>query len=146
MKREIEIFKNHISRNKLKLTKQRDIILDAFLKTESHVSAEELYKDISKSNPTIGLATIYRALHLFCQCGLAQKRQFGDGQTRFEHFYNHTHHDHLVCTRCGKISEFENPEIEKIQEYVAKRNNFLVYNHRLEMYGLCRKCKKLQLS
>src|SRR3989304_2751076 len=108
MKKEKDILKNYIVSKRLKFTKQREKILEAFLRIEKHVSAEELYKDVSKKNPQIGLATVYRALNLLYECGLAQEKKFGNGQTRFEHTFNHEHHDHLICVRCGEIIEFEN--------------------------------------
>ncbi|MEK7872137.1 MAG: transcriptional repressor [Nitrospirota bacterium] len=141
MKKEEEILKAHLAKNNLRLTKQREIILRAFLNMESHVSAEELYRETVKKDPAVGLATIYRTISLLCRCGLAQQRDFGDGETRYEHLYNHKHHDHLICTSCGKIAEFENTEIEKLQTKVARNHGFETYSHRLDLYGLCEACK-----
>lgn len=141
MEKEEEILKEHIAKNKMRITRQREIILKAFLNIESHVSAEELYKEAHKKDPTIGLATIYRTINLFCKCGLAQQRDFGDGETRYEHLFNHKHHDHLICKSCGKITEFENPDIERLQTKVARSHKFEAYSHRLELYGLCEACK-----
>lgn len=142
MKKEEEVLKAHIIKNNMRITKQREIILKAFLNMESHVSAEELYKEASRRDSTIGLATVYRTINLFCKCGLAQQRDFGDGETRYEHLFNHKHHDHLICTNCGKITEFENTGIEKLQAKVARSHKFEAYNHRLELYGLCEACKQ----
>lgn len=142
MQKEKEILEEYIGQHNLKLTRQRRVILEAFLGTERHVSAEELYKDLRKKHPEIGLATVYRTLNLFSDCGLAQARRFGDGETRYEHVYNHSHHDHIVCTRCGKIIEFENPAIEDLQDNIAREKKFKVYSHRLELYGLCSRCSK----
>jgi len=140
LKKAKEIFEKYISDKKLKFTSQRNLILDIFLKEEGHISAEDLYKKVSQKYPSIGLATVYRTLKLLSECGLAHERQFGDGQTRYEHSYEHIHHDHLICTRCGKIIEFENSDIEKLQSDVAKRNKFKIYAHKLELYGLCHEC------
>ncbi len=142
MKKEEKVLREHIARNNLRLTKQRETILESFLSIESHVSAEELYRETVKKDPAIGLATIYRTINLLCRCGLAQQRDFGDGETRYEHLFNHKHHDHLVCTSCGKIAEFENTEIEKLQAKVAKSHGFEAYSHKLELYGLCEACKQ----
>jgi Fur family ferric uptake transcriptional regulator len=141
MRKAEEIFEKYISDKKLKFTSQRNLILETFLKEEGHISAEDLYKKASQKHHSIGLATVYRTLKLLSDCGLAYERQFGDGQTRYEHSYEHVHHDHLICTRCGKIVEFENADIEKLQNDVAKKNKFKVYAHKLELYGLCRECK-----
>ena len=137
MKKEKDILKNYIVSKRLKFTKQREKILEAFLRIEKHVSAEELYKDVSKKNPQIGLATVYRALNLLYECGLAQEKKFGNGQTRFEHTFNHEHHDHLICVRCGEIIEFENDFIEKLQNKAAEEKKFEVKSHTLDIYGIC---------
>ncbi|HLA48810.1 MAG: transcriptional repressor [Nitrospinae bacterium RIFCSPLOWO2_12_39_16] len=142
MKNEKEVFEEYISKKNLKFTSQRKIILDTFLKEEWHISTEELYKKISQKNPTIGIATVYRTLKLLMGCGLAQERQFGDGQTRYEHSHEHIHHDHIICRGCGKIVEFKNDDIEKLQNEIAKKNRFKVYAHKLELYGLCYDCIK----
>src|SRR6185369_12950065 len=92
--------------------RQRDIILDIFLSTHQHVSVEELYLKIKQSNPGIGFATVYRTLKLFAEAGLAREVLLHDGQTRYEHVVAGEHHDHLVCTGCNTIIEFEDETIE----------------------------------
>jgi len=144
--KERKILQDYISRNSMKYTKQREVILEVFLATEGHVSVEELHQKLSEVEPSVSLATVYRTLNLFCKAGLAQKRKFGEGQTRYEHSVDHSHHDHLICTSCGKIIEFENSMIEQLQRQVAERNDFLVKSHRLEMYGLCADCRKKSAS
>jgi Fur family ferric uptake transcriptional regulator len=134
------VLQQHIVNHHLKVTREREVVLRAFLAAERHVSAEELHRQIKETGASIGLATVYRALNLFCECGLAEPRQFGDGFTRYEMTYNVRHHDHLICTQCHTIIEFENPDIEELQKKVAKRNHFTVYRHKLEMYGLCQAC------
>lgn len=140
MKKAKDVFEKYISDKKLKFTSQRNLILDTFLKEEGHISAEDLYKKVSQKYPSIGLATVYRTLKLLSECNLAHERQFGDGQTRYEHGFEHVHHDHLICTRCGKIVEFENSDIEKLQNDVAKKNKFMIFAHKLELYGICHEC------
>jgi Fur family ferric uptake transcriptional regulator len=125
----------------LKSTSQRDKILDIFVKAGRHLSAEELYARVKKSHPGIGFATVYRTLKLLAEAGLAQERRFEDGFTRYEHAKPDAHHDHLICTRCGAIIEFENERIEALQQDVAKMNRFTVQNHKLELYGLCEVCQ-----
>ncbi len=142
MKDEEALLQEHIARHHLKVTKERSAILRAFMQAERHVTAEELYRMMKEKHSSIGLATIYRTLNLFCECGLAEQRQFGDGHARYELTYNVNHHDHLVCTQCKKIIEFENLDIEKLQEKVAKAHRFTVYSHKLELYGLCSDCAK----
>ena len=104
--KELEILKQHLARNNLKLTRQRENILTAFLKME-HVTAEQMYRMLAKKDPHIGLATVYRTLKLLCESGLAQEQHFGS-QTKFDNVAHKGHHDHLICTVCDKIIEFEN--------------------------------------
>ncbi|MFQ5587721.1 MAG: Fur family transcriptional regulator [Nitrospiria bacterium] len=146
MKNEEALLKDHISKHNLKVTKERSAILRAFLSAERHITAEELFRQMREDGASIGLATIYRTLNLFCESGLAEQRQFGDGQARYELTYNVNHHDHLICKECNLIIEFENEEIESLQEKVAKTNNFTIFSHKLEIYGICAACseKKVQ--
>ena len=137
-----KIFADFISQRGLKSTKQRDIILDVFLSSERHLSIEELYLQIRATHPNIGYATVYRTLKLFAEAGIAREMQFGDGQTRYDHVGEGEHHDHLVCTKCGSIEEFENETIEQLQAEVATSRGFLIEKHRLELYGVCGSCRK----
>lgn len=132
----------YLSGQGLKSTSQRDSILQAFVDAGRHVSAEELYVAIKKKAPGIGYATVYRTLKLLAEAGIAEERRFEDGFTRYEYRPSDAaHHDHLICTRCREIVEFENDRIEALQEDVAKKNGFEVQSHRLEIYGLCTKCQ-----
>jgi Fur family transcriptional regulator, ferric uptake regulator len=137
--KEMEALKDHLAKHQLKLTRQRELILSAFLRQE-HITAEAMYHQLAKSDPHLGLATIYRTLNLFCEAGLAQARHFGS-QTQYDNVSHKGHHDHLICTSCGKIVEFENCEIERLQEEVAAKNGFTIQTHRLELYGLCSRCR-----
>ncbi len=140
-KEEFVVLENFIRSKNLRRSEQRQLILDVFLKTESHLTAEDLYNIVKKKNPSIGYATIYRSLKLFSEAGLCRELQVVDGTTRYEHLYNHKHHDHLICTKCGKFVEIESPEIEALQNQLAKKNGFVLIKHRLELYGLCSACK-----
>ncbi|MDF0645054.1 MAG: Fur family transcriptional regulator [Nitrospira sp.] len=137
--KEMETLKEHLARHQLKFTRQRELILSAFLRQE-HITAEAMYHQLAKMDPHLGLATIYRTLNLFCDAGLAQARHFGS-QTQYDNISHKGHHDHLICTGCGKIIEFENCEIERLQEEVAVKNGFAIQTHRLELYGLCSRCR-----
>jgi len=138
---EIDVLEKYISVNNLKITKQRRTVLKIFLESKDHVSVEELYNTVLKTEPKIGLATVYRTLALLTKSGLALEMDFGDGQKRYESSYRSLHHDHMVCTECGKILEFNHPLIEKYQEEVAKQKNFKITSHKLDLFGLCKDCK-----
>ena len=141
MEKEKEKLREHLASHNLKHTRQREIILEAFLKAGDHVTAEELYHKVIKRDPSIGLATVYRTLGLLCECGLAQQQEFGEGRTRFEIVHEYKHHDHLICTKCGKIIAFQDCSIERLQEKVARDHDFTIYTHKLEIYGLCSACR-----
>lgn len=140
MSKEEDILYEFLKNKDLKLTGQRKIILDAFLAIESHVTAEELYNIIKKDNPEIGVATVYRTLKILCEAGLANEVQFSDEVAHYEHLFNHEHHDHLICDKCGKYIEVCDPEIEELQQKLADRNKFKVLRHRMELYGICEEC------
>lgn len=124
----------------LKTTSQRELIVDVFLHCQEHVSVEELLQRVRERNARVGYATVYRTMKLLIEAGLAVCRHFGDGQTRYEVSGPETpHHDHLICERCGLILEFENDEIERLQDNVAQRLGFKIVRHKLELYGLCPK-------
>lgn len=139
---QIKLFNEYLSQKGLKSTSQRMIILETFLASESHFSTEELYLKLRAEYPKIGYATVHRTLKLFAECGIADERNFGDGQTRFEPVHEAEHHDHLVCKDCGLIIEFEEPQIEELQEKVAAAHNFTIQTHRLELYGRCADCSR----
>jgi Fur family ferric uptake transcriptional regulator len=129
-----------VTRKGLKWTRQREVIREEFLSSEEHLSTEDLYLEIRSKNPHIGYATVYRTLKLFAECGIAEERDFGAGQVLYELSHGEDHHDHLICTGCGAIIEFEDPRIEKLQEQVAQDHQFTIASHRLEIFGLCAKC------
>lgn len=142
MRDEISKFEDYLKEKKLKTTGQRLVVLRAFLKQERHISAEELYKLVKRESPHVGFATVYRTLKLMAASGLARELDFGDGRVRFEHLFGHEHHDHLICIKCGKFEEVFEQEIEKLQDKLASRRHFNPIKHRLEIYGVCARCKR----
>lgn len=134
-------FKDYLLTQGLKSTRQRETILDEFLRAGSHLSTEDLYLRLRSKNPRIGYATVHRTLKLFSECGIAEQRHFGDGQARYEATAHDEHHDHLICTVCGKILEFEDSRIENLQNEVAESHGFSIERHRLELYGRCPDCR-----
>jgi len=133
-----ERWRVYVTDNRLNITAQREAIVEQFLRTRDHVSIDELLTKVRKRSPKVGYATVYRTLKLLVDSGLAVERQFGDGQARFEVVGDH--HDHLICIKCGLILEFEDDEIERLQEKIAERlGGFTVLRHRHELYGLCPK-------
>ena len=129
----------YLEDHNLKHTKQREAILGAFLEASGHVTSEDIYQRVHRDHPNVGHTTVYRTMKLLCEAGLASERHFEGGITRYE--IEHRHHDHLVCTRCGKIIEFECAMIESTQIEIAERYHFRVLRHRHELYGHCESCR-----
>ncbi len=139
---EREVFSEHIQKAGLRHTAQRDLILDIFLQTEEHLSSEDLYWLVHKQDSSVGHTTVYRTLKLLTDAGLAREVRFGDGKTYYEHHYNHEHHDHMICTECGRVVEFFSPEIEALQDSVAAEYGFKLTHHSMRILGLCEDCQK----
>lgn len=138
------IFLDHIQAAGLRRTTQRDLILEIFLSTEEHLTSEDLHNLIHKKDPTVGLTTVYRTLKLLTDAGLAREVGFGDGKTYYEHHYNHDHHDHMICTECGKVIEFFSQDIEELQDQMASNFGFKPTHHSLRMWGVCSECQQLK--
>jgi Fur family ferric uptake transcriptional regulator len=137
---EREVLANFLKEHRLKMTAQRKQILEYFLARGKHLSPDELFQALRWKYPRIGRATVYRTLRLLTQADLAQAVEFGDGARRFENKLNSPHHDHLICTSCGRSIEFLNPDLERLQNKIAAGFGFHPLRHRLEVFGLCRDC------
>jgi Fur family ferric uptake transcriptional regulator len=136
---EREVLAAHLTRHGLKRSGQRDAILDAFLRAAHHVSVEDLLKLVKRRRADVGRTTIYRALKVFKDAGLASELLLG-GEARFEPIWNRDHHDHFVCVGCGQIIEFHSDDIERIQDELAADIGFAIEGHRHHVYGRCRRC------
>jgi Fur family ferric uptake transcriptional regulator len=138
-----ERWKTYLAEKRLNTTTQREAIVDQFLKTLDHISIDELLARVRKRHSRVGYATVYRTLKLLVDSGLAIERHFGDGQSRYEVVGDH--HDHLICARCGLILEFEDDEIEELQDKIAQRlGGFTVVRHRHELYALCPRARGVE--
>ena len=138
---EVKIFHDHIKRLGLKRTAQRDLILDVFLRTEGHVSSEDLYELVKAQDASVGFTTVYRTLKLLQEAGLARDVEFHDGRTLYEHDFKHGHHDHLICTSCGALIEFYSEVIENMQDEITRLHRFRPSHHSLRIFGTCRDCQ-----
>ena len=139
---EKEILVEHLQRAGLRRTSQRDLILETFLRTEDHLTSEDLYRLVKRLDPNLGHTTVYRTLKLLTEAGLAREVRFGDNKTYYEHHFKHEHHDHMICTDCGRVIEFYSPEIESLQDQMADNFGFRPTHHSLRMWGICRECQK----
>ena len=133
-----EAFAAHLEKNGLRLTTQRQRILDELLKTERHLSLKELYQAVRKHG--VGRVTVFRALKMLEEARLVDHVTTAGGTSRFEVNLERPHHDHLICVACGSIQEVRWPELEKIQERSCRELGFAVAWHRHEVFGRCRAC------
>lgn len=139
----------YMSRTNKKNTRQRDVIVDVFLSLDTHLSLQELLEAVQQREPGIGFATIYRTMKLLVEAGIAKERNFAQGNTQYEPAGFGEHHDHLICTLCGLIIEFEDELIEARQSEVARQHGISIRSHRHEIYGTCtdtRACEQRQRS
>ncbi|MDD2399215.1 MAG: transcriptional repressor [Sulfurovum sp.] len=136
-------FKTLLKENALKFTKQRELILKFLYENSSHYTPEEIYILLKKAYPdiTIGIATVYRTLTLLEESGIVSSISFGVQGKKYEIGLK-KHHDHLICTSCGKIIEFFDETIENQQEKIAKKFNFKMTDHTMKIIGICEACQK----
>lgn len=135
-------FKMLLKENGLKFTAQREAILKTLYENPNHFTPENLYLLVKENYPELstGITTVYRTLNLLEENGLVTSISLGVQGKMFE-IANKPHHDHLICTKCGKIVEFENEKIEQLQEEIAKEYGFVLKVHIMQLYGLCRECQ-----
>lgn len=138
----IEELKKIVKQKGLKYTEQREIVLLILINAQGHLSAEEVYNEIKTQYPdsNVGIATVYRALAFLEEVNLITSIAFGADGKKYESNAK-AHHDHLICTLCGKIVEFVDDEIEKRQDRIAKKNKFKITSHSMQLYGTCSECQ-----
>jgi Fur family transcriptional regulator, ferric uptake regulator len=132
--------KGMIRKLNLKVTSQRLLILKALCGGLRHVTAQELFEKVSRVDSSIGFATVYRFLRHLNENKFVTEVRMGGLPARYE-LTPKKHHDHLTCTQCGQIVEFENKTIEALQEKVARQFGFTLDHHILELYGKCPDCQ-----
>ncbi len=139
----LETFKTLLKSNNLKFTSQREAILRTLYDNPNHFTPENLYLLVKEKYPesNVGVTTVYRTLNLLEENDIATSISFGSQGKKFE-LGNKPHHDHLICEKCGKIVEFENEEIEQLQEKIAKLYDFKLTNHLMQLYGICKACQE----
>lgn len=125
----------------LRHTAQRDAVVECFFDCAGHVTAEELLAEVRRRHPETGFATVHRTLKLLCHYGLAEEMKIGKAKARYEAKLGRQHHDHLICLRCGSITEVHNAKIEELQNAMADKEGFKPTAHRLEIFGVCKKCR-----
>ena len=133
-----EKLKEYLKTKGLKYTHQRQVVTEVFFDPKSshlHPTIDELFVQVRSVDSRIGYATVYRTIKLFEECKLATPRRFGDNQTRYEPEIPGEHHDHMICTKCGAIVEFEDDRLESLQEIVSRELGFELTDHRMVLFG-----------
>lgn len=120
----------------IKLTENRRIIAKVISNSNNHPDIEEVYKEASKVNPKIGIATVYRAVKMFEEEGVILKHDFGKGKARYEEINEADHHDHLIDINSGKVVEFFDESLEKLKDKIARDLGYKLVDHRLELYAV----------
>jgi len=142
MQKAFKYFENFIKQNGMRLTRQREAIVNLFLAKEGHLCIDELYYTLRKKYPRIGYTTVYRTLNLLKKAEMALEVNFIGKRKRFEHKYQHPHHVHLVCQTCGRVVEFIDSDLEEKQKLLCRKHNFKSENQTMKIFGTCRACQR----
>jgi Fur family ferric uptake transcriptional regulator len=139
----LEDFKNLLKQNNLKFTIQREVILETLYNSKEHLTPETLQQVIQKkySDLKVGIATVYRTLSLLEDSKMVTSLSFGAQGKKYE-LGAKEHHDHFICTRCGKITEFVDEQIEERQHKIADELGFKMQDHSMQIYGICKECQE----
>ncbi len=142
---EINKLKEDLKEKGYKLTPQRRAIVDTIISNEgSHLTVEEIYDQVKKDCPEIGLATVYRTIVLLEELGIICKLDLNDGCSRYELVHEdetHRHH-HLICTKCGKVIEVEGDLLESLESDIENKYKFKIEDHSVKFFGICEECSK----
>jgi len=137
---EKEQFKKLFRQEQVDRLEDRHRILEVFLQTETHITHSGLMQRLNDSGIHLEPDFVAETLKLLCHFGFAQANRFENGELRYEHRHLGQHHDHMICTKCRKIIEFEDDTLEKLQLKIASANGFHILQHKMEIYGICAAC------
>ncbi len=138
----VERFVAYLKQHNLPVTAPRLAIAEVLLTSERHLSAEEVATEVTARGRKVGTATVYRALDTLLESGLLVERDFGEGFRRFEPARDIPHHEHLVCTQCGRVEEFRDERLERMTTLIAESRGFARQRHLLVIHGVCRECQR----
>ena len=141
-----QIFSAYLEQHSHRKTPERFAILDQIYSQKGHFEIESLYEKMKKKNYRVSRATLYNTMDLLLACNLVRKHQFGKNRAQFEKSHEFKQHDHLICTECGKVTEFCDPRLQNIKSTVGEILDFDVMHHSLNLYGVCSSCKSLKNS
>jgi len=139
--REKVLFVEFLAGKRLKLTRQRETVINEIFASGGHFEAEELVERLKRKHARVSRATVYRTLELLQECRLVEKINFGTSRSFYEHVHPGQHHDHIICTRCNLVIEFVDERIEKLQEEICLRNGIRLKSHSMRLFGECESCR-----
>lgn len=143
----INLFRRYLKEQGLPVTQQREAVADIVFSSQGHLSVEDIEAALKRIGERIGKATIYRTMEILVRSGLVEEHDFGEGFKRYEHLFGQQPvHEHLICTNCSRVIEFQSPEVVRLQEETAHQHGFLPTRHRLEIYGICANCQALGVA
>ncbi len=137
----VDRFVGYLREHNLPVTAQRLAIAETLLTSHRHLSAEEVAQEVTAAGRKVGTATVYRTIDTLLESGLVVERDFGEGFRRFEPARDIPHHEHLVCTQCGRVEEFRDERLERMTTIVAESRGFARQRHRLVIHGVCKDCQ-----
>ncbi len=140
--RERSRFVEFLEHKGLKLTRQRELLVEEIFRGDGHFEAEELVERMKHRDARVSRATVYRTLELLQECLLVEKVNFGTSRSFYEHVQLGQHHDHMICTRCGTVIEFFEDRLEALQEEICRKHGLELTHHSMRLFGLCKQCRQ----
>ena len=134
--------KKALKKEGLRYTRQRQAVWDELCSSDDHRDAEAIYFSLRNTGLNVSRATVYRTIDVLVKNNMVRKLELGDGRARYEHKINSTHHDHLICVQCGRIEEFLDEEIEKLQDKIVDKLGFKLIRHIHQLFVICNDCKE----
>jgi Fur family transcriptional regulator, ferric uptake regulator len=141
----LERFRRFLRDHRQPVTRQRDLVAQVVFLSEDHPSVDVIIRRLRERGEAVGTATVYRTLDVLVESGLVRAHDFGKGFKRYEPLWAQTHHEHLICERCGSVVEFQNERLERMLPIIADEHAFQHSRHRVEIYGVCRDCLRREL-
>jgi Fur family ferric uptake transcriptional regulator len=142
----LDRFRRYLRDHRQPVTRQRDLVAQVVFLSEDHPSVESIRRTLEERGEHVGLATVYRTLEVLVQSDLVRAHDFGEGFKRYEPMAAQAHHEHLICERCGRVQEFQNERLERMLPIIADEHGFQHQRHRVEIYGVCRECRRQELG
>jgi Fur family transcriptional regulator, ferric uptake regulator len=133
--------RDHVEHAGGRFTRTRRLILEAICDTHSHFSGDDIFIRLSEQGYSVSRASIFRALPLLVRAGLLRESVSTERPRHYEHTWGHSHHEHLICSECERVTEFDDPDLEELLEQIASRHGYAISDHRVEILGTCQECR-----